>query len=361
MKTKLLAILLAVALLFCSCTKNQEGAASSVENTANTAAKLELDNKIEGLITAAKFSGSAFVANKDTVLFDKAYGYSDLAQSKENTTQTAFLIASLTKQFTGAAIFQLEEAGKLSPEDTLDKYFPKYAYCKDITIADLLAMKAGFDDLDLTDMLTSDLSKAYAELSKLTPQQGEDFILEKGATRSKTFHYSNTSYYLLGRIIEKASGLSYNEYVKEKLLTPPGMNQTGFAGEVPTAEPITKDAFVIPSTGIYTLFYSAAALVSTTGDLNKWLDAYFGGKLFKSEYLERLNGYNYGWYNDGVWYHHDGVFSGVRANIMYDKSTGTKAILLANNDNLDSSGIYNLGRYISIAANSFAANSITEE
>ena len=96
--------------------------------------------KADSYLDSIKLDGVVLVAEKDQIIYTKASGYADRDSKTPNTMETVFELGSITKQFTAVAIMQLVEQGKLSLDDTLDKYIPEYKYAKDVTIHQLLNM-----------------------------------------------------------------------------------------------------------------------------------------------------------------------------------------------------------------------------
>jgi len=275
-----------------------------------------LGQMIDDYLSQGLFWGTVLVAQGDDIILHNAYG--DIYGSGiRNTINTQFYIASVTKQFTGAAILQLESEGKLAVSDTLNNFFPDYDGLENVTVQDLLVMQGGFGDF----LLTMD------HYGGATIEGIESYIFTGwGGKRSENFSYSNSDYWLLGRIIEQVSGMTVEQYFAEKLLIPAGMANSGIAGS-PTAR--INDA----NDWRAAMACTAAGLVSTAWDLSLWLDAYFGGKLFDESMLNQIRRghYNYGWYfrDNSIWLHAGGVgyYSSI---VMYDSESETKIIILAN-------------------------------
>lgn len=165
------------------------------------------------------FSGSVLVEIDGKKILSRGYGFSDRNNNLKNTPETVFDIGSITKQFTGAAIIKLEMQGKLSVEDKLTKYFENVPPDKSrITIHDLLRHQTG-----LPSVVGGDFD-AVSESEFLQKVFAAPLQFENG----KKFSYSNVGYSLLGIIIEKVSGMSYEKYLYENLWKPAGMKNTGY-------------------------------------------------------------------------------------------------------------------------------------
>ncbi|WP_290838155.1 serine hydrolase [Flavobacterium sp.] len=166
------------------------------------------------------FSGTVIVMKKDSVLLRKAYGLANREFEVKNSVETKFVLASVTKYFTAIAIMQLVEQQKLSVDDKLSKYFPAYPNGEKVTIHMLLTHTAGlpldFDDLYMN---STTISKDSANVILMR----KPYLFEPG-TACK---YSNVGYFLLGQIIEKASGKSYADFLKQHIFDKARMTGSG--------------------------------------------------------------------------------------------------------------------------------------
>jgi CubicO group peptidase (beta-lactamase class C family) len=165
------------------------------------------------------FHGAVLVVQEGKNVISEGYGLSDIDKIIPNTDSTIFDIGSITKQFTGAGILKLEMAGKLSVNDLMSKYFDGVPDDKkDITLHHLLTHSAGFPGGiggDYEDISTADfVSRALNTRLKFKP--GSDY------------NYSNVGFSLLAIIIEKVSGQSYENFLRENLFLPAGMEATGY-------------------------------------------------------------------------------------------------------------------------------------
>lgn len=163
------------------------------------------------------FSGAVLVAQRGKILLHKGYGWADQQHGEANTAQTVFDIASLTKQFTAAAILKLEADGKLKTGDRISQYLPDVPPDKaEITIHHLLTHTSGFDP-DFTEGKGITRNQFIAAMLKmpLVAKPGKQFI------------YANSGYCLLAAIIEIVSAQPYNQFLVEKLYKPAGLTHTG--------------------------------------------------------------------------------------------------------------------------------------
>jgi CubicO group peptidase (beta-lactamase class C family) len=169
-----------------------------------------------------RFSGAVLIAKGDKILLRKGYGNANNELNVANKPETVFRIGSITKSFTALSILQLEEKGLLKVSDPVAKYVPELPPgWNAITIHQLLCHKSGIPEFtsaksysDLTDSRhVENALKEYADKPLLTPP-------------GEVLRYSNAGYILLGRVIERITGESYEDYLNANILKPAGMTHT---------------------------------------------------------------------------------------------------------------------------------------
>lgn len=168
------------------------------------------------LLTANKenrFNGNALIAQRGKILLQKSYGNKNFAMHILNDSNTIFQIGSITKQFTAAVILKLQEEGKLSVNDKLDKYFPQFKYAGEITIENLLTHTSGIYNY------TNDIDEGDSAIvgKPVDKQLALDIMFKHKLdfNPGTQFRYDNSGYYLLGLIIEKITGKSYEQNVRD--------------------------------------------------------------------------------------------------------------------------------------------------
>lgn len=299
----------------------------------------QADAYLNGLVVAGQFSGAVLLARDGKVLLSKGYGLADIENGVPNTERTAFRIASLTKQFTAAGILLLQGEGKLGVQDSVCRFVENCPISwQPMTIEDLLLHTSGLPpDPSLHDQLL--LMQAANPISA-----GLKLIQSRPLTSvpGTTFAYSNTGYDLLGYIIQRASGRSYEAYLREKIWQPLGMTSTGQDHEGLLvknrargyANPTTAASYVPIE-----LAASAGGLYSTVEDLSKWDQALYTGKILPQSALDVMftphNGdYGYGWTikqdKYGKLVAHSGNISGFVSQISRYPSSHTTIIILSN-------------------------------
>lgn len=231
------------------------------------------------------FDGSILVVNKKKVILKKSFGMADREWSISNTADTKFRIGSITKQFTAASILQLAEQGKLSIDDKLNKYFENYPNGDLITIKMLLNHSSGVKNYtELPEFLPKSVLPMESDsVIAIFKDKGLDF---KPGTQ---FHYSNSGYFLLGVIVEKASGLKLSEFLDRNIFNKVGLTNTSLDRSDSVlryrAKGYGKSKKGIVENAPYmsmNLPFSAGAIISTTEDLYLWTQALFGNKIISA-------------------------------------------------------------------------------
>ena len=300
--------------------------------------------KINDLLTAytklSRFNGTALVARQDKIIFEKGYGLSNAEHQTSNNPHTIFQIASITKQFTATVILKLVEQKKMALTDKLSKYYPDFPKGEDITIENLLTHISGIFDYTHEDTVTH-LDSEQKMMSFLKKKQ-LDF------TPGTDWSYSNSGYSILGFIIQKVSGITYEQAVRKYIFKPLQMNSSGFDFEhlvnkekatgytvysdsIKTAAPYSDSAIV----------FAAGSIYSTVEDLYKWhegLQHYriVGKMLMEKAYTPFKKNYGYGWIIDSVaerrMLYHSGGISGFSSNIARIPEDGVCIVLLNNKE-----------------------------
>lgn len=255
------------------------------------------------------FSGAVVVEKRDEVIFSGGYGWANSAERRPFTVNTITDVGSLTKQFTSAAIVELWRMGRLSPDDTLGRFFPGVpTSAAGLTIHQLLTHSAGLP--------------SYCGTSDFLPVSRAE-LLSRCIDRELRFapgtdwHYSNLGYGLLGAIVEEVTGQDYEHFVLDHLLLPAGLTRTRYS--VPASldsavavgyqsggrawgtslervRPLGEDFWELKANG---------GIHASASDMHRWFRALMKGDLIPEEwrrhlfepYVSRGEGvfYGYGW------------------------------------------------------------------
>lgn len=298
-------------------------------------------NEIHNLLLKEKFNGSVLVARRGRILYQQQIGYADMEFQVPVSKHTKFEIASLTKPFTALLVLRLVQEGKLDLGDKLTKYLPEITRpdAQNITIHHMLSHTSGIQD--------------YVGISPEFATWTDKRVIEEFAKTSiksppgTKFQYSSSTYILLRIIIERVTGRSYEENLKQAVLIPAGMNETGI---VHNQELILNNAFgyIRTSSGLKhsypilnsELFLGSASLYTTANDLLKWDRALYSGKLLSDKYQQLMyttviNPYGYGWFVDESEtgkesVSHGGDIFGFTSLVYRELNTQTIFIILSN-------------------------------
>jgi CubicO group peptidase (beta-lactamase class C family) len=231
------------------------------------------------------------IAEKGQIRLAAGYGVADLESGTPVTERTVFRIGSVTKEFTAAAVLLLAERGKLSIDDPIQKYFPGFPRGGEVTIRHLLTHTSGIHNYTaIADFMpvASRQDRSTAEMVSYIAAAKPLYDFEPGTG----WNYSNSGYLMLGAIIEKVSGLRFDEFLQANILDPLGLKDTkvdDLAQVVPDRAEGYEKSKDAPSgfanAGFISMSAAAAAgaMRSTVSDLLKWHEALLGGKLLKPQ------------------------------------------------------------------------------
>jgi D-alanyl-D-alanine carboxypeptidase len=266
-------------------------AASGVEGSRS---ELELEHVADAVFAAEreKIAGVVVqVSRGNRVVLSKAYGWADIANQRALSSSNVFRIASVTKQFTAAAVLRLAELGKLRIADPLSKYVPEFpAPGGRVTVAQLLSHTSGIPShTDLPWFATHRQDSITAP--DLVALIGKEPLSFEPGTQ---FKYSNSGYWLLGLVIERASGEPYANFLQSAVFSRSGLTQTRYCPDTqdyPAAaigyELIDGRLALAPHISM-SMPFAAGSLCSTVGDLVRWSRALRSGVVISAENSARM-------------------------------------------------------------------------
>ncbi|MEW5797778.1 MAG: serine hydrolase domain-containing protein [Bacteroidota bacterium] len=312
----------------------------------------KFDSLFSVLAEKKGFNGNVLVGIYGNIVYKNAFGYSDLKTKEPLNVKSVFQIASVTKQFTAVAVMMLKEQGKIEYSDTVQKYLPDFPY-KNITIRQLLSHRSGLPNYmyfsgkywkNKREYLTNEKLLEIMKRYKPNPEFLPD----------RRYKYSNTGYAILALIIERISGVSYDEFLEQNIFFPLGMTST-FVYNPKNRKTIdyetngytkrkrkTSPDFLDGVTGDKGIF-------STVEDLFAWDQALYTEKLVKQSTLEeaftpssydfkRDNNYGFGWRIDTLAdgskvVYHGGWWRGYNSLFLRRLDDHTTVIILCNKVN----------------------------
>jgi CubicO group peptidase (beta-lactamase class C family) len=289
-----------------------------------------------------RFSGSVLVARGGRIVLSRGYGMANYELDAANTPETKFRLGSVTKQFTAMAILQLEERGKLKVTDTIRTILPDYPPTGDkVTIHHLLTHTSGVPNL--TELPDYPRTMTLPSTVEQTIGRFKDLPLD--FTPGEKFSYSNSNYVLLGAIIEKVTGRSYEDYLRENIFSVIGMKDSGYDHH----ETVLKNrasGYEFPGDKManapyvdMSIPFAAGGVYSTVNDLYKWDRALYTDKLVSKAALARMftpfkGGYAYGWMTGEFAGHrnirHGGGINGFITDISRFPDDDACVIVLSN-------------------------------
>ncbi|MEM8530525.1 MAG: serine hydrolase domain-containing protein [Chloroflexota bacterium] len=238
-------------------------------------------------LEADGFSGAILIAQGNTIHHNVGYGFASCDGEIPNSADTVFAIGSITKMFTATAIGQLDDKERLSLDDPITQYFDSVPDDKtSITIRQLVDHTSGLQTYHET--------AGLGDFEAMTRDEALNEILSRPLefAPGDDENYSNSGYTLLALIIEKVSGQPYTDYIREHILDPAGMTATGFWGESFTPIASTPNQVVgcsSPDTWEYSwILVGNGGMLSTTGDLHRWVLALQGDTVLTDQAKQRL-------------------------------------------------------------------------
>jgi CubicO group peptidase (beta-lactamase class C family) len=320
----------------------------AVATTATTLAQAQSEQRLAAIAQSfadrGLFSGAVLVARGEQLLLDRGWGLASQEWQVPNGPGVKYLLASVSKQFTAAAVLRLVDQGRLALDDKLSAHVPGLpAAWSAITVRQLMAHTSGLPNHTQADGLDK------VRHQKMTPRElyasfrdaPLDFAPGSG------WNYSNSGYVMLGILIEQLSGKSYAEFVHTELFKPLGMAGAGVAhsevivpqlasGYVNTGAALRPAAFLNMSVP-----YSAGAMYGTTGDLLKWQRGLYGGAVLSPSSLQAMTtpvrnqyalGLNVAPPGQPLAYGHSGGIDGFSTYLHYEPALKLTVAVLSNQE-----------------------------
>jgi CubicO group peptidase (beta-lactamase class C family) len=236
-------------------------------------------------------TAAAVVRGNDTLLL-KGYGKADVEWNVPMPADAIFEIGSITKQFTAVALLQLRDEGKLSLDDAITKWLPDFdTRGNKVTLSRLLDHTSGMKGL--TEMPEFGILSSNPRF----PRDSAYALIKKYPfefTTGDAQVYNNSAFWLLGLVVEKASGGTYEDYVEKKIFAPLGMNRSMYCNSNENVErrahgyQVQNNMVRRAATNVHTWPFAAGSLCSTAGDLVTWLKALHGGKVLSPKSYAEL-------------------------------------------------------------------------
>lgn len=295
-------VLLAIsALTGCSNSTKKEYKFDDVRVSDSDISKIE--SQVDDALRENEFIGSGAITINKQDIYSKSIGYADPIKKKKLTNKTPYHIGQLAMNITGAAVLMLEKSGKLNPKDTIDKYFSSQygESLSKVTVEQLISNRVDFGSYATeiyntpeeavrykTYLRTKNPDKYSVKISNMIVEH----ILRHGCKKGKQNSLSN--YYLLGKIITKASGTSYRDYVQKNIFDKLSMKHTGFVSSKCKFAGYDMNNKVwhrfneAPSVLNFGFAYSAFGLYSCADDMSAFYKALSNGELMDIDFMKKL-------------------------------------------------------------------------
>jgi len=343
MKSIKLGIVVIVTILMWACSQGRQNRFKNLDTYLQ-----ELDNE-------DFFSGIVVIAKNGEPLFSKTIGFADRENRVKINLDTQFDLSSTSKLFTGTSVVKLIQEGKINTDDKIGKYFPELEYGDKVTIYHLLTHSSGLSDFGNVEGFSYTKVKNCSDIIPFIKNQKLKF------NPGDSVYYSTSGMIILGALIEKVSGISYQEYVTKNIFEPLGMTHTSFINDVNAQESTDEK-------GVYAKKYvknenneivreplteqnrefiplSAGGIWTSASDLIKFDEGIHNYKILKKEFVELMTKqYTFtGWtdcYFGYVWITinsgkneavgHSGDSIGQHTYFYHYKKDGTVMIVLTN-------------------------------
>lgn len=349
--------LMACSILIFACSENNENKKIISEESLAPYDTLAFKRKAEKIDAFFKelerknnFHGSVLISYNEHILYENAFGYEDPVKKKKPLKKKSiYQLASVSKQFTAAAILKLMEEGKINLSDSIQKFFPAFPY-KNITVELLLTHRGGLGNYTyftekFTDRKTALSNKGVVDL--MIKHKPEIYFFP-----DRKMDYSNTGYVILAAIVEQVSGMSFKAYMEKKIFRPLGMKHTYVLDVNKLSDFKYVDAYDRWGAKVRHDYLDGATgdkgIYSTIGDMHIWDRVLYSGKFLSdsslkmmytpgSKTLEGPFNYAFGWRtyeleSGEIIIYHGGWWNGFKTFFMRDIENRHAIIILCNNE-----------------------------
>lgn len=304
----------------------------------------QLDVKAKRL----RFNGSILVAYKDQVIFDASYGYKDPIEKTALEPETSFELASVSKQFTAAAIMKLYDDGLLDLEESVTTYLSGFKF-PELSVKDLLKHRSGlWNYMHMTEAYwEEEEAPDNFDVVKLINTHQSSLSFRPGAR----FDYSNTNYVLLAAIVETVSDQKFETYLEKEFFEPLSIDDTYVGLENRDLDNVAK-AYQAYGRGYMKLppsFHNGAVgdkgVYASADNLWRWFKAIKNAEILKPETVDMMfNSDEFDFYKYGIGYrtkkdddkkviYHNGVWDGYRNGLTFVPDEDLVVITLSNTQN----------------------------
>lgn len=310
--------------------------------------KETLDRYFDALEQNNKFMGTVMLRKDGKEIYSKSIGFADVASKQPIKKDTRFRVGSVSKMFTAAMIMKAAEENKLSLEDKLSKYYPTIPNADRITLEQMLAHRSGIHNFTSDELYYSyySLPRTEAQMVDVISKTPSDFEPDSKAS------YSNSNYYLLSLILQKAYKKPFADILNDKILKPLKLKNTTAGNKINTAN---NEANSYSYEGVWKIEtetdpsvpLGAGAIVSNAADLTTFIENLFAGKIVTPASLAKMqtlqDGYGLGMFTfpfyDETGYAHTGGIDGFSSVLAYFPKNKLSFVQLSNGANYDTNKV----------------------
>ena len=308
-------------------------------------------DEVRNYIRNSRFNGTVAIAKDGVVIYQENFGYADMKKQIPVTDTSKFQLASVSKQFTAAAVLKLYQEGKINLDSSLTTYIPELPY-EEVKIRHLLTHKAGFPSYMWT--IARHWHKPSTPVNEDLVEMLSEHPVSLRFEPGQKFNYSNTGYCLLASVVERVSGLSFDEFMKNRFFEPLNMDDTfAFSSAKHSYTPDMVKGYRyngynynLVKLNLMDGTYGDKGIYATATDMVKWaesfrknlvLDESIVSSAFSNSLLEDGEQIEYGYgfrikeSNDHEMIFHNGSWSGFRTTLRTFPHDGLTLVILSNN------------------------------
>jgi CubicO group peptidase (beta-lactamase class C family) len=304
-----------------------------------------IETYLQPYVRTGNFAGDVLVEKNGKTVFEKAYGFSDRERQIPNRSSTRFHIASMSMQFTAAAVLRLVDQGSIKLDEHVAEFVPGVPGAEKITIRDLLVERSGLPDINALPDYNEILQHHQTPATLVEKIAGQPLLFEPG---SKFLHEEHSAYNVLALIVEKKTGLPFAPAVKRLVFRPVGLTASGVDDDSDAHAAHMAKGY--EPEGTYGLKPAAeihwsaktgnASVYTTAGNEARWVDALFRGHALSPDsrdaVLDTSQKVGYGWMRSenkrfgGTVYYMNGRAPGFASFVLYLPRTQMTVVLLSN-------------------------------
>jgi CubicO group peptidase (beta-lactamase class C family) len=304
-----------------------------------------IESYLDPYVQSNNFSGDVLIEQSGRIVFERSYGFANREKQIRNTDKTRFHIASMSMQFTAAAVLRLVDTGSLSLDEHVGDVVPDVSGGDKITVRDLLTERSGLADInslpDYNDLLASHQTPA----SLMDKIKSRPLLFEPG---SKYLHEEHSAYNLLALIVEKKTGLPFAAAVNKLVFEPAGLSRSLVDDDSLSISPNMANGYepvdleeLKPAASIHWSAKTGNASVATTvRDEARWVDVLFNGQFLKkgsqNAVLNAPDGIGYGWFRTANERYHETIYymngrsPGFSSFVVYLPREQTTVVIFGN-------------------------------